>query len=94
MTSTTKLARRVAQAETQRTVTLSVIVRATTERGIAIFDGGTREYVDETTGEITTKEHWHWLPKKFVKRLDGEVQRGRAETIELPEWLAKREGLI
>lgn len=90
MPSVTDLARKAAQ----RTVTLNVIVRATTERGIALYQGATREYVDETTGEIIEKEHWHWLPRRFVTRLDGEANRGRPENVEIPEWLAKREGLI
>lgn len=90
MPSATDLARQAAR----RTVTLNVIVRKVTERGIALYDGATRETVDATTGEITEDERWHWLPKKFVTRLDGEVQSGQPENVELPEWLAKREGLI
>jgi hypothetical protein len=75
-------------------VVISVIVRATTAKGIALYRGATREYVDETTGEIVDKEHWHWMPVKFVKRLDGEVRRGKPERVQLPDWLAKKEGLI
>lgn len=75
-------------------VVINCIVRASTERGIALYEGAKREYVDESTGEILEKEHWHWVPRRFVTRLDGEAQRGRVERVELPVWLAKQEGLI
>jgi len=71
---------------------ISIIVRATSERGTALYQGETREYVNETTGEIVDREHWHWVPSKFVTRLAP--QRGRPELVRLPDWLAKREGLI
>lgn len=73
-------------------IKLSIIVRATSVRGTALYQGATREYVNETTGEITEKEHWHWVPSKLVQRVAP--QRGRPEIVKLPEWLAKREGLI
>lgn len=74
------------------TVEIWAIVRATSAKGTALFQGGTRELVDERTGEILDKEHWHWVATKFVTRLDP--QRGRAECVRLPEWLAKKEGLL
>ncbi|WP_409560245.1 hypothetical protein [Hyphomicrobium sp. MC8b] len=72
---------------------VTVIVRATSARGIALYQGATREYVDESTGEILEKEHWHWVAQKFVERIDG-PQRGRPERVKLPDWLAQKEGLI
>lgn len=75
-------------------IKIFIIVRASTERGLALYQGASREYVDETTGEITTKEHWHWVAKSLVTRLDARPRRGQPELVRMPEWLAKEKGLL
>lgn len=58
------------------------------DKAVAIADGTEEEVVDGRTGEIRTRQKWHWLPKSQVEVYaeDGIVK--------MPEWLAHEKGLI
>lgn len=80
-------------------VTITTMLVQESDRAYAFWDGATHEVVDATTGEVTTRRHYHWVPKsqRTIKRRTIANERGKAVTIvevELPEWLARKSGLL
>ncbi|MDX2307099.1 MAG: hypothetical protein NW216_02555 [Hyphomicrobium sp.] len=81
---------------TRPTFTLTAEIRTSTERGLALFQGDTHDVVDERTGEITTRDHFVWVPKSQVtiaREWRGPKGERMAE-IEMPEWLAKEKEMV
>lgn len=77
-----------------RNVELSVIMRQVRTASIALADGKTEDVTNPVTGEITQRERWIWCPKSQVQRPAPAAKPGEAETVLIPEWLAKDRGLI
>lgn len=78
-------------------VEATVYVRRETTSGKAwlVWDGVSKETVPDTRyGGHREREKWAVLPKSMVRRPAPAEKRSAAETVELPEWLAKDRGLI
>lgn len=90
-----QLAREVARPTSW--VTATVYVRGETRSGKAwmIWDGVSRaEVQDRRTGDMVDREKWLFLPKSQARRPEPSTDKGQPETIELPEWLARKQGLV
>lgn len=77
-------------------ITITAELRSSTDKGFALFTGETHEVVDERSGEIVERDHYHWVARKLstIEREWRGREGQRMVEIALPEWLAKREGLI
>lgn len=71
-------------------------IRQTTEKAFGLFQGATHDVVDERTGEVTERPHFHWVAKKMatIKREWRGPRGERIAEIDLPDWLAQKAGLI
>ena len=78
------------------TITITAEIRASTERGLALFQGERHEMMDERTGELTLRDHFVWVPKAqatIVREWRG-PQGERLAEVTIPEWMAKQKGLV
>lgn len=71
-------------------------IRNTTEKAFGLFQGATHEVVDERTGEVTERPHFHWVAKSqvTVAREWRGPQGERMAEIDVPDWLIKKVGLL
>lgn len=79
------------------TIIITAELRASTPRGIALYQGAKHEMTDHRTGEVTEREHWHWLPRSHVKVVaEPKAKPGgpKIVEVEMPTWLAKKVGLL
>lgn len=77
-------------------VVVTCELRSSSDLAWALYQGETHEIVDERSGEVLERPHFHWVAKRLVTIL--KEWKGRAGEkmieVEIPEWLAKKEGLI
>jgi len=82
---------------TDETIVITAELRASTPKGIALFQGAKHEMTDHRTGEVTEREHWHWLPRSKVTIVNTKTAKPGGPQIvdvEMPTWLAKKVGLL
>lgn len=98
MVAVTDLARRVADAEARAVpaadnVRCRLVVGVPTLKAIGFKGGGTEEVIDERSGWPELREKLTWLPRSQIRLVAGEYEPDREVEIEVPRWLARRNGL-
>ena len=79
--------------------TITTMLVQETDKAWALWDGAMHEVTDATTGEITERRHFHWVPKSqaTIKSRRVATEGGQPVTwveIDMPEWLARKAGLL
>ena len=76
--------------------TVTAELRSSTERGYALYVGEKHDIVDERTGEVIERDHYHWVAKKLCTIERHWIGRAGEKMVEIamPEWLATKEGLV
>lgn len=89
------------QQAVSREETFSLTVaKYTAKGGVAFADGTQEEITDPDTGEIRTREKFYWFSKSQKQiRLEGYEAgawpaEGTIVEVTMPEWLAKKVGLM
>ena len=68
------------------------------DASLKIADGSTTDVTDKTTGEVTKREKWIFLPKSQIEIEGHDMEDagelvGKTVTLLVPEWLADEKGL-